>query len=199
MQPPLRAVNHLLIETVLWSNGLHIAVWAEFCEVPPMHTFQPLRRALPVVFMILCACSGEGDPEPGETRVTEEIPQGPSRSADAGPLAGATETNAIPAQFLGAWDHVEGDCRATSDLRMDVRPREIEFYESIGRVAKVEVEDARTALVTLDMTGEGETWQVTNRFNLNDDGTRLTPEHVGEDNDFEPVPLKKCSGASTDA
>ncbi len=158
----------------------------------------PLRFALPALFMALVACSGGADPEPDETAIAQnDEPQpDPNHAADAQVSTGSTQVAAIPAQFLGVWDHVEGDCRPSSDLRMDVRPREIEFYESLGKVARVAVEDARTALVTLDMAGEGETWQVTNRFVLNEDGTRLTPEHVGEADDFTPIPLKKCPGAS---
>ena len=116
------------------------------------------------------------------------------------PANTSEEVTAIPAQFLGVWDSVEGNCRAASDLRMDVRPREIEFYESLGTVEKVTVESPQAALITLDMAGEGETWQVTNRFVLSEGGARLVAEPVGEsDGNYKPMPLKKCLAEAHDA
>ncbi|MDG6077899.1 hypothetical protein E3U23_01630 [Erythrobacter litoralis] len=160
-----------------------------------------MKPAFPFALLALTmtACSSQDESAPVDTEVRadgdpQDVGAGPDGQSLADPTTdGVTrQADAIPAQFLGIWDNVDGNCSSSSDLRMAVRPREIEFYESLGRVANVEVRDARTALVTLDMSGEGETWQTTNRFVLSNNGNTLTPEHVDEADAYEPMPLKKC-------
>ena len=153
--------------------------------------------------LVLGACSNntsEADQNAPDDASTVTSGSEATGAASPQPANTSAEVTAIPAQFLGVWDNVEGNCTATSDLRMDVRPREIEFYESLGKVSKVELENPQSALVTLDMAGEGETWQVTNRFVLSEGGTRLVPEQVGEEaGTYTPMPLKKCPRERGDA
>ena len=160
-----------------------------------------MKAAFPIALLALAvaACSSQDESAPVDTEVRadgdpQDVGNGPNEQSLADPTnEGVTQqADAIPAQFLGVWDNADGNCSPNSDLRMAVRPREIEFYESLGRVANVEVQDARTALVTLDMSGEGETWQTTNRFVLSNNGNTLTPEHVDEADAYEPMALKKC-------
>ena len=162
-----------------------------------MHqTPSAISLLLPIV-AVLTACSSESEQaEPDAPPPTAVA----SNEVDPAPILTPVEVTAIPARFLGVWDSVEGNCTATSDLRMDVRPREIEFYESLGTVEKVTVESPQAALITLDMAGEGETWQVTNRFVLIEGGARLVAEPVGEDDgNYKPMPLKKCLAEARDA
>ena len=55
----------------------------------------------------------------------------------------------IPARFRGVWDNAEGTCAPASDLRMDIRAGEIEFYESLGEVTSVETEGPDSIVVSL--------------------------------------------------
>ncbi|HAN88805.1 MAG TPA: hypothetical protein DCQ48_05640, partial [Erythrobacter sp.] len=97
----------------------------------------------------------------------------------------------IPAAFRGVWDYVEGSCDPASDLRVEIGPETMQFYESFGEVTRIEVAGPQDIVVSLAMEGEGETWEMARRFTLSDDGRRLTPAAVGDDQ-FEPMPLKKC-------
>ena len=162
-----------------------------------MHqTPSAISLLLPIV-AVLTACSSESEQAEPDANPPTAVA---SNEVDPAPIPSPVEVTAIPAQFLGVWDSVEGNCMAASDLRMDVRPREIEFYESLGTVEKVTVESPQAALITLDMAGEGETWQVINRFVLIEGGARLVAEPVGEDDgNYKPMPLKKCLAEARDA
>ncbi|WJY17835.1 hypothetical protein QQS45_09350 [Alteriqipengyuania flavescens] len=98
----------------------------------------------------------------------------------------------IPERFRGVWDYVEGSCMASSDLRIDIGPDRIEFYESLGTVESVEVDGVDTMIVTLAIEGEGETWETATRYVLTQDGERLTPYPVENRAGYEPMPLKRC-------
>ena len=90
-----------------------------------------------------------------------------------------------------SWDYVEGSCDPASDMRVEIGPKTMQFYESHGDVTGVEVGSPQDIVVSLAMEGEGETWDMARRFTLSDDGRTLTPAPVGEER-FEPMPLKKC-------
>ena len=150
-----------------------------------------LPATVPLV-MLLAACSGAPDnaaaPEPAETMMPVE-PDG-GIGDGAGPPEGLG-TPAIPAPFHGVWDYVDGSCAPESDLRIEIRPESIGFYESLGELTAIDIASPDDITVTLAMEGEGETWDMQRRFVLSDDGATLTPQAVGEEN-FEPMPLKKC-------
>ncbi len=150
-----------------------------------------LPATVPLV-MLLAACSGAPDnaaaPEPAETMMPVE-PDG-GIGDGAGPPEGLG-VPAIPAAFHGVWDYVDGSCAPESDLRIEIRPESIGFYESLGELTAIDIASPDDITVTLAMEGEGETWDMQRRFVLSDDGATLTPQAVGEEN-FEPMPLKKC-------
>ena len=150
-----------------------------------------LPATVPLV-MLLVACSGASDnaaaPEPAETMMPVE-PDG-GIGDGAGPPEGLG-VPAIPAAFHGVWDYVDGSCAPESDLRIEIRPESIGFYESLGELTAIDIASPDDITVTLAMEGEGETWDMQRRFVLSDDGATLTPQAVGEES-FEPMPLKKC-------
>ena len=150
-----------------------------------------LPATVPLV-MLLAACSGASDnaaaPEPAETMMPVE-PDG-GIGDGAGPPEGLG-VPAIPAAFHGVWDYVDGSCAPESDLRIEIRPESIGFYESLGELTAIDIASPDDITVTLAMEGEGETWDMQRRFVLSDDGATLTPQAVGEES-FEPMPLKKC-------
>lgn len=150
-----------------------------------------LTAALPLA-LLAAACSDGPDeaaaPEPAETMMPVE-PDG-GIGDGAGP-PGPVTAETIPAAFRAVWDYVEGSCDPASDLRVEIGPETMQFYESFGEVTRIEVAGPQDIVVSLAMEGEGETWEMARRFTLSDDGRRLTPAAVGDDQ-FEPMPLKKC-------
>lgn len=105
----------------------------------------------------------------------------------------ANELRTIPARFLGTWDHVEGSCDPASDLRMEIGQRRIMFYESVGDVTGIQAENDNAIVVTMSMTGEGESWQETTRLTIEDGGDRLVPSSADGEGGYEPMPRKKCA------
>ena len=150
------------------------------------------RLLCPLAALTLAACSQGADdeaPAPQETMMPVE-PDGGIGDGAGPPQAVTADT--IPQAFLGVWDYVEGSCDPASDLRVEIEPTSMQFYESYGEVTRIEVDSPERIVVSLDMEGEGETWEMARVFTLSNDGRTLTPGSVGED-DFEPMPLKKCT------
>jgi len=150
-----------------------------------------LPATLPLA-LLAAACSGGSDdaaePEPAETMMPVEADGGIGDGAGP-PEPVVAET--IPAAFRGVWDYVEGSCDPASDLRVEIGPETMQFYESHGDVTRIEVGSPQDIVVSLAMEGEGETWEMARRFTLTDGGRTLTSAPVGEEQ-FDPMPLKKC-------
>lgn len=112
----------------------------------------------------------------------------------AGPPGAATALP-IPARFHGVWD--AGDCSASSELRVEVAPGLITYYESVGTVTNVDTASGGDALVSLAMEGEGQVWSDTVRLQIaatqGREALLLLP---GPDSDvmLRPVPLLRCPG-----
>lgn len=163
---------------------------------------RPFARLLPAITLAvaLAACSdGNPAPAPGiadETDPPTMVPVEPDGGIGIG--AGPPEpslpnvADTIPASFRGFWDYVEGNCAAASDLRLEIGAREIEFYESLGKVTSVAVESPQSIVVKLAMAGEGETWTVTTRYLLSENGTVLTPQETEANPQYKPMPRKRC-------
>ncbi|MEC7818562.1 MAG: hypothetical protein VX454_07835 [Pseudomonadota bacterium] len=163
-----------------------------------MKTPARLAPALSAIAM-LSACSDENADRAGDARAPADpattasaIPVEPDGGIGdgAGPPMAVADT--IPARFRGVWDNAEGTCAPASDLRMDIRAGEIEFYESLGEVTSVETEGPDSIVVSLAMAGEGETWTVTSRYVLSDDGAILTPYETETNPRYQPIPRKRC-------
>lgn len=136
-----------------------------------------------IAALALLACSQGEDATPPEAGKTTEAPA-PAPSSPA-----AVQT--VPAAFLGVWDYVKGTCDPASDLRIEIKPAAIEFYESHGDITRIAVESPEAVVLDLAMEGEGEKWTMQRRLTLSNDGEMLTPTGI-EDDGFEPMPLKRC-------
>lgn len=136
-----------------------------------------------IAALALAACSQSEDAATPEVADTTAVPT-PAPSSE-------TEANSVPAAFLGVWDYVKGTCDPASDLRIEIKPQAIEFYESHGDITRVAVESPDAVVLDLAMEGEGETWTMQRRFTLSNGGETLTPTGF-EDEQFEPMPLKRC-------
>ncbi len=111
-------------------------------------------------------------------------------AAPEAPMAPAVA--AIPEQFRGVWDYIEGSCAPESDLRLEVTAGDLMFYESVGEVESVEVENANQVVVELSMSGEGESWTERTRLTLTDGGDILTPVDADGEQAGTPMPRKRC-------
>ena len=149
-----------------------------------------MRLTFPAVAALaLTACSQDA-PEPQQS-ATPAAARTPAATPE--PTPSSPEDTPIPARFQGIWDYVDGTCNPASDLRIDIQPRAIGFYEAHGDVEAVRIENADSIVVDMAMEGEGEKWTMKRRFTLSQGGARLTPTSADGD-EFEPMPLKKCEG-----
>lgn len=130
------------------------------------------------------ANGGNVSGEPVETASAEP-------AAKASPETVTDASSAIPARFLGTWDYVGGKCAGDSDMRLEVTPTGLTFYESIGEVQNVRIE-GDYAIVDLKMEGEGETWDGSYRMLLTDAG-ELHLTEPGSDRDRNETPRVKCT------
>lgn len=142
----------------------------------------------------LAACAPEAedntDGQAPAPRAEASAPAEPAPSPEPLPLA------EIPQSFRGVWDYVAGTCAPESDLRIDIGPKTIGFYESIGDVERVERIDARNVVVFLAMEGEGERWEDRLHLTLSQDGAILEPS--GDGDRGAPMPRKRCPAEQED-
>lgn len=165
----------------------------------------------------LAACSQEAEPDRLADKAEVEVAQDTAASqsenaeleakpqedktqadeAEPSPSPAATpETPAplssIPAEFLGVWDAETGTCSRESDLRLEISPQEIVFYESFGQVVTVKRIGDATVEIALAMQGEGQTWSNTERLTVSGDGQILTLAPVLGETASDTIPRKKC-------
>ena len=94
--------------------------------------------------------------------------------------------------MIGVWDYIEGTCDPASDLRLEIAPDHLTFYESYGTVQSV-TRDGDDVTFALTMEGEGETWEESLTYRLAENGTILesdTRAPVGDG----PLLRKRCEG-----
>lgn len=140
-----------------------------------------MKRYAPIfAALLVAACSGQ-DSAP-------EAPADDTTATSDAPDAALTE---IPAAFLGYWDYVEGQCANWSDAQLTVEPRRLQFYESTGEVTAVRQPNANTIVVSMSMSGEGDTWTEESTYRLLDGGRVLESSFDGPDAG-EPFRRKRC-------
>jgi hypothetical protein len=127
---------------------------------------------LPLLWLAACSDGGEGGEVP-EASFSPSAAQ-PSAASEA-PSAAVAAPGMIPAAYLGVWDWSGGACDAASDMRMEIQPDRIAFYESVGTVTAVRAEDGGIA-IDLAMEGEGEEWAQTTKLRYSEEGPLLISE-----------------------
>ncbi|NJO56639.1 MAG: hypothetical protein HC834_10260 [Rhodospirillales bacterium] len=97
--------------------------------------------------------------------------------------AGAAERlDAIPDRFLGEWRAVSNACAdPAGETWMRISSDRIAFYESEGPVIAVVADGKETLTVTIELSGEGEVWELSRRFRLSEDQKILSD--ISEDSD----------------
>ncbi len=145
--------------------------------------------------LALAACSGEAE-DAGEQAATLADSKAPQASASelANEPSGENgpDADGLPARFTGVWDAETGTCGRESDLRLEISPEQIIFYETLGTIRSVAQIDENTVELDLAMEGEGEAWDETYRLSLADDGAQLNTSYPYQAAAGAPVPRKKC-------
>lgn len=158
-----------------------------------MTTKATLARALALPLFALCACGGEA-------QQSAPAPEPATIAAAAQPTAAGSSAAAatIPARFIGVWDGEQGTCDPASDLRVDIGPQLIGFYESQGTLTRVAESPDGAAMLDLAMEGEGDQWAMTMTIRVTgaDAGERLIIQHKAQSGEPAPQPLtlKRCPG-----
>lgn len=158
-----------------------------------------LLAALPCA-LGLAACSGEADE--GVTANENSYGESDAAAAQAGEPAGdegpgdqaapqIARADYLASDYHGVWDHVDGTCDPLSEMRLEITADQLQFYESTGDITGVERESNGDRLVTVAMSGEGETWDAT--FRLEMDSTAQFLVVTGIEEEFEGVRRKRCS------
>ena len=125
---------------------------------------------------------GAASSEVASTETTEVEEQG----AEPLPADQKTSFNTIPVAYHGVWDATTGWCAAESDARLEISETKLGFYESVGTVIEVG-KQGDGIKVTVAMEGEGEKWEDSYIFVLEDD--KLNTLQVETNSDFE---RKRC-------
>lgn len=137
---------------------------------------------------LLAACADDpAAPEAAPSATPSATPAAPTPSA----RASAAQAAQIPAAFVGLWDAEQGQCAQWSDAQLTVEPTHLQFYESSGEVTAVAQPDADTIIVTMTMSGEGETWKETSTYRLLDGG-KVLEATFNQGGGGEPFRRKRC-------
>lgn len=167
--------------------------------------------ALPLV--LIAACSEPEQERAGETaeNYAERIENraegrsGPPPAAipqsEPGPaLAGSgldfypgkvVQLNTVPSGFTGTWDFEDGDCSRSSELRFTIDRDGATFYESTGEASTIRQVAPNSVIVTLQMTGEGESWTEETRLTLDPGGRTLTRTDPSGGS-YEELKYRRC-------
>jgi hypothetical protein len=147
-----------------------------------------------MLLLTLAACDQpEAPPVPAATTTETAIPAEPDGGIGDGAGPPDAPGEGVPARFLGVWD--SGDCSAASETRVEITPRQIEYYESVGAVTRASHASGGDVLIDVKMEGEGMTWTDEIRLQLTTIQSReallVLP---GPDSDIvlRPVPLFRC-------
>ena len=79
----------------------------------------------------------------------------------------------VPERFVGTWAGAPASCGSdTDDLALRLTSRHLTYWESDGPIRAVVVRGDEIALIA-ELSGEGETWLSTAKFELSPDGRTL--------------------------
>ena len=151
------------------------------------------------ILLALAACdSGTPDEAPPEASPTAPT-GGRGGNLPALPDDAATgdlpATSDIPTAMQGRWGLVAADCEPGRDDAkgvMIVRPRELEFYESVGTLDKITDGADNRIRAAFDFSGEGMTWQRDLSLDLQNGGDVLVREEFGDNAAPDPLRYTRC-------
>lgn len=176
-----------------------------------------IRLMLPATLLLLAACSGGKDEEPGPEATASIGPlqkagrpapaEAPEPAVDADLPDGAEETpvkpepetagdgKTIPAALRGRWALKVADCKAKrgADLTaLTIDATNLRFYESHGELARVREGDANRIVADYKFSGEGVEWNRRMQLDLADGGKTLIRRDSGEGAAAGPMRYTRC-------
>lgn len=151
-----------------------------------------MRRILAIAIVALLAgCGGEPEreaPAEGRQRTTPVVNQAeldrvpPEASPTPAPAPTPAEAGTIaqvPDAWRGTWAGEGGNCAAGSDLRLQVAPDRLLFFEAEAVATRIERLSEREIQLDLSFSGEGQSWTKRNVLALGDDGDALVRSEDG--------------------
>jgi hypothetical protein len=127
--------------------------------------------------------AGGGSAGAGKPGTSQSRPARPSPTT-------VTARDMLPPGFRGHWAGLNEECgNQRSDLRLVILPKELRFYESVGKVTAVEQAGPLAVMVGANFEGEGESWFRRQKFTLSADEKRLTVTYQNV-----AVIRKRCPG-----
>lgn len=92
-----------------------------------------------------------------------------------GTLAQAEPKQEIPQPFQGEWNADLEQCGAqVSETRLEISANQLQFHESDGPIQDITSDGDRKLTGTVELSGEGETWQTELELQLSEDQRALT-------------------------
>ncbi|NNC73076.1 MAG: hypothetical protein HKN78_09410 [Sphingomonadaceae bacterium] len=126
--------------------------------------------AFTAAMLLLAGCSGGSD----EQSATPDD-RAPEAGAGEAAVADNETLEAMPHAFQGSWDFTEEDCgTGLSDMQLTVSANSVEFYESAAELTAITRTAPRTITAEHSFSGEGEQWEETLAYEIDEDGDRLT-------------------------
>lgn len=162
-----------------------------------------MRLPLLLVSIALLGACNSSEPNAGspdeelasEAATPAPLPTTPPATQTETPSAAVT-ANQIPAPLQGRWGLVPADCepgRADAKGLLVIGPTRLEFYESVGTLARItEGTDSRIR-GSFGFTGEGMEWQRDVTLDVQEGGKTLIRREYGEDAAPGPFRYTKCA------
>lgn len=92
-------------------------------------------------------------------------------SEPVGAVSGAAQ---VPDQYIGQWAGRPESCGSDADdLTLRISKERIAYWESEGPILASVSRGARDLALIIELSGEGETWLATAKFELSADGQQL--------------------------
>lgn len=89
-------------------------------------------------------------------------------------VAASTDVPQVPDQYIGQWAGSPGACDSEADdLTLRISKERIAYWESEGPILASISRGSRELALIIELSGEGETWLATAKFELSEDGQQL--------------------------
>jgi hypothetical protein len=148
--------------------------------------------AIAAVALGLAGCSKPSTEAEQAPSATEPVAQTASQPA-ATPQPVVRDT--IPEALRSRWGMNAADCDASrSDAKgaMQVGADSLKFYESVGKLNRINSLSDKGIGAVYDFTGEGQEWQLTMELTLSPDGKTLTRKDSGPDALPDTLTYQRC-------
>ena len=157
------------------------------------------RLILPLATLALLAACNSNEPEAPAAPASESAE---ASSAPSPPPAPSVATPAdftamdLPPALHGRWGMVAADCepgRADAKGLLEIGPRRLKFYESVGTLAKLTEMEPTRIRGAFNFMGEGMTWDRDVTLDVQDGGKVLIRREYGDNAEPGPFRYTKCA------